>query len=54
MAYAEEILKKLYDTLVETYCTDYLDESHEFVELSATIRGRNTGRVGLSIVTLDL
>ena len=54
-AYAEEILKKLHDVLVETYGTDYLDnESYEFVELPAIIRGRSTGNIGLGIVTLDL
>jgi hypothetical protein len=37
-AYAEEVLKKLHDVLVETYGTDYLDnESYEFVALPAII-----------------
>ena len=52
--YAGEVLKLLHDSLVETYGTDYLDDSHEFVELPAVIRGRNTGHIGLGIVSLDL
>lgn len=53
-SYACEVLKKLHDTLVEVYGTDFLDGSHEFVELPAIIRGRNTGHIGLGIVSLDL
>lgn len=53
--YAKEILKRLHDAFMEVYGTDYLDDSdHEFVELPAVIKGRNTGHVGLGIVSLDL
>lgn len=53
--YAKEILKKLHDAFIEVYCTDYLEVgNYEFVELPAVIRGRNTGHIGLGIVTLDL
>lgn len=52
--YAGEVLKLLHDSLVEIYGTEYLDDSNEFVELPAVIRGRNTGYIGLGIVSLDL
>ncbi|MFT4104842.1 MAG: hypothetical protein QM657_03695 [Lacrimispora sp.] len=53
--YAKEILKKLHDAFIEAYHTDNLEEgSYDFVELPAVIRGRNTGHIGLGIVTLDL
>ncbi|MHB8061623.1 MAG: hypothetical protein ACYDG2_03140 [Ruminiclostridium sp.] len=34
--------------------TDYLDSGYEFVDIPAVIQGRNTGHIGLGIVTLDL
>ncbi|WP_097015333.1 hypothetical protein [Anaerocolumna aminovalerica] len=52
--YAKEILKLMHDIFVEVYGTDYLDSIYEFVELPAVIQGRNTGHIGLGIVTLDL
>ncbi len=53
VSYAGEVLKLLHDTLVENYGTENLDDSLEFVELPAIIRGR-TGHIGLGIVSLDL
>jgi len=53
-SYAKDILKQMHDAFVETYGTDYLDSGYEFVELPAIIQGRNTGHIGLGIVTLDL
>ncbi len=53
-SYAKEILKQMHDMFVETYDTVYLDDDYEFVELPAVIRGRNTGHIGLGVVTLDL
>ncbi len=52
--YAKEILKQMHDLFVEVYGTDYLDSNYEFVDLPAVIQGRNTGHIGLGIVTLDL
>lgn len=52
--YAKEILKQMHDIFIEVYDTDYLDSEYEFVELPAVIQGRNTGHIGLGIVTLDL
>jgi len=53
--YAKEILKQMHDSCVEVYGTDYFDNhNYEFIELPAVIRGRNTGHIGLGIVTLDL
>lgn len=53
--YAKEILKQMHDMFVEVYGTDYLEVGgYKFVELPAVIRGRNTGHIGLGIVTLDL
>jgi hypothetical protein len=53
-SYAKGILKQMHDAFVEVYGTDYLDSGYEFVELPAVIQGRNTGHIGLGIVTLDL
>lgn len=54
-SYAREILKRMHDTCVEVYGTDHFaNSSYEFIELPAVIRGRNTGHIGLGIVTLDL
>lgn len=53
--YAKEILKQMHDAFVEVYGTDYLNNSnYEFVELPAVIQKRNTGHIGLGIVSLDL
>jgi hypothetical protein len=53
-SYAKDILKQMHDAFVEVYGTDYLDSGYEFVELPAVIQGRNTGHIGLGIVSLDL
>jgi hypothetical protein len=54
-SYAKEILKRMHDTCVEVYGTDHFgSHSYEFIEFPAVIRGRNTGHIGLGIVTLDL
>ena len=54
-SYAKEILKQMHDSCVEVYGMDYFDNhSYEFIEFPAVIRGRNTGHIGLGIVTLDL
>lgn len=54
-SYAKDILKKMHDSFVEVYKIDYLDGyAYEFVEVPAVIRGRNTGHIGLGIVSLDL
>lgn len=53
--YAKEVLKKLHDLFVEVYQTDNLDaDNYDFVEIPAVIRGRNTGHIGIGIVSLDL
>ncbi len=53
--YAKEILKRMHDLCIEVYGTDYFDDyTYEIVDLPAVIRGRNTGHIGLGIVTLDL
>jgi hypothetical protein len=54
-SYAKNILKKMHDIFIEVYKTDYLDSyTYEFVEVPAIIRGRNTGHIGLGILSLDL
>ncbi|MDD4681459.1 MAG: hypothetical protein PHP79_11390 [Clostridia bacterium] len=53
--YAKEVLKQMHDAFVKVYGTDYLDNNvYEFVELPAVIKGRNTGHIGLGIVSLGL
>ena len=53
--YAKEALKKMHDLFVEVYGTDDLDYGgYKFVDVPAVIVGRNTGHMGLGIVTLDL
>lgn len=53
--YAKEALKKMHDLFVEVYGTDDLDYGgYEFVDVPVVILGRNTGHMGLGIVTLDL
>jgi hypothetical protein len=53
--YAKEALKKMHDLFIEVYGTDDLDYGdYEFVDVPAVILGRNTGHMGLGIVTLDL
>ncbi len=52
--YAKEILKQMHDLFVEVYNTDNLDCGYEFVQLPAVIRGRNTGHIGLGLISLDL
>lgn len=53
--YAREILKQMHDLFLEVYHTDDLNYSdYEFVDVPAVIRGRNTGHIGLGVVTLDL
>jgi hypothetical protein len=52
--YAKEILKQMHDLFVEIYHTDNLDSGYEFVELPAVIQGRNTGHIGLGLISLDL
>lgn len=54
-SYAKDILKRMHDNFIEVYKTDCLDShTYEFVEVPAIIRGRNTGHIGLGIVSLDL
>lgn len=53
--YTKEILKRMHDLCVEVYGTDYFDgHNYEWIDLPAVIRGRNTGHIGLGIITLDL
>lgn len=53
--YAKDILKQMHDLFVEVYHTDNLDNnSYEFVDLPAVVRGQKTGHIGLGLVTLDL
>ena len=54
-SYAGEVLKEMHNAFVKTYGADYLDDSeYEFVSIPAVIRSRNTGKLCLGIVTLDL
>ncbi len=53
-SYAKDILRQMHESFVDVYGTDYLDSGYELVELPAIIQGRNTGHIGLGIVTLDL
>ena len=54
-SYAKDILKKMHDSFMGVYKTDYLDSyTYEFIEVPAVIRGQDTGHIGLGIVSLDL
>ena len=54
-SYAGEVLKEMHGAFVKTYGTDYLDNgSYGFVSIPAVICARNTGKLCLGIVTLDL
>lgn len=54
-SYAGDVLKEMHEAFVKTYGTDYLEEGeYEFVNIPAVIRSRNTGKLCLGIVTLDL
>ena len=54
-SYAGEVLKEMHDAFVKTYGTDYLENGkYEFVNIPAVIRSRNTEKLCLGIVTLDL
>ena len=54
-SYAGEVLKQMHEAFVQTYGTDSLDEgSYEFVSIPAVIRSRNSEKMCLGIVTLDL
>ncbi|MBU5426888.1 hypothetical protein KQI41_10745 [Tissierella pigra] len=54
-SYAKDTLKKMHDIFIEVYKTDYLDScTYEFVEVPAIIKGKNTGHIGLGIVSLDI
>lgn len=53
--YAKEILKMMHDAFVEVYGMDYLGNvDYDFVELPAVIKGRDTGHIGLGIVSLNM
>lgn len=54
-SYAGEVLREMHDAFMKTYGMDYLEEGEfEFVNIPAVIRSRNTGKLCLGIVTLDL
>lgn len=54
-SYAGEVLKQMHSAFVKTYGTDYLDNgSYGLVSIPAVICARNTGKLCLGIVTLDL
>lgn len=54
-SYAGEVLKEMHSAFVKTFGTDYLEDgSYGFVCIPAVIRARNTGKLCLGIVTLDL
>ena len=54
-SYAGEVRKQMHSAFVKTYGTDYLDNgSYGFVSIPAVICARNTGKLCLGIVTLDL
>ena len=54
-SYAGEVLKQMHNAFVSTYGTDYLeDDSYAFVHIPAVIRSRQSGKLCLGIVTLDL
>lgn len=54
-SYAGEVLKQMHDAFVSAYGTDYLeDDSYAFVQIPAVIQSRQSGKLCLGIVTLDL
>ena len=53
--YAGAVLRQMHGAFIETYGTEYLEDGkYEFVDIPAVIRSRNTGKLCLGIVTLDL
>lgn len=52
--YAKEVLKVLHNLFVEIYQSDYLDSSYGYVDLPAIVRGRETGHLGLALVTISI
>lgn len=54
-AYAGQVLCQMHEAFVKTYGTEYLEEGkYEFIQIPAVIRSRNSGKLCLGIVTLDL
>lgn len=53
-AYAIETLKSMHDVLEDVYGTTELDESYGTVIIPAVIHGRDTGKLAISLVMLDL
>lgn len=55
MSYAGELLRKMHNAFEKTYGKDCLtDKDYEFINIPAVIRSRNTGKMCLGVVTLDL
>lgn len=53
--YAKEVLEQMHEAFLSAYGSHDLERNeYEFVELPAVIRGRNSGRNALGIVTLNL
>ena len=54
-SYAGEVLRQMHDGFVSAYGSDYLEDgSYSFVHIPAVIRSRQSGKLCLGIVTLDL
>lgn len=54
-SYAKDTLKKMHDIFIDVYKTDCLDShTHEFIEVPAIVRGKNTGHIGLAILSIDI
>ncbi|MBQ7726092.1 MAG: hypothetical protein IJT66_03005 [Clostridia bacterium] len=53
--YAGAVLRDMHEAFIKTYGTEYLEDGkYEFVDIPAVIRSRNTGKLCLGVVTLDL
>lgn len=54
-SYAKDTLKKMHDIFIDVYKTDHLDShTHEFIKVPAIVRGKNTGHIGLAILSIDV
>lgn len=54
-SYAKDILKNMHGIFVEVYKTEHLDSyTHEFIEVPAIVKGKNTGHIGLAILSIDI
>jgi hypothetical protein len=54
MAYAKGILNRLHEAMVTVYGSNTLDEANDFVVIPGVIRGRESGKMCIALLELDL